>query len=340
MASTTSHRVQSLSPIAAMILVVCSVAGCIQTHRDATFTQLTDPSGRQIEQITSEPFDEYQNRGVTHDGEWISIAYNEGDSDAEGPTTGAYFLNLRTGERTDLQEPLNNCGSFSPDGKRFVGAHADPSGRTEIFELDRQTGEATLLASHERWEWLPSYSPDGEFVVFNSDRVGNQMDLFLLNRATLDLRRLTTDPRYDAHAQFSPDGSRILFHRRLGRLQQGGYVFDLYVIDLESGVETRLTDGAYEESYASFAPDGEHIVFSADFDEPPEQSNLYILGPDGEIHGQLTDGNWKDSYAYWTPDGQYIYFNSTRDGASNVCRIPMRGEICAQCESDKSGSNS
>ena len=166
-------------------------------------------------------------------------------------------------------------------------------------------------------------------IVFNSWRIDGQSELYTYDRASGDLKRLTHDPRYDAHGEFSPDGTRILFHRMIAQKEEGGYDFELFVIDLETGRETQLTPGSpHEESYASWAPDGAHVVFSTDQDGKPEKHNLYVLGPDGEITGRLTRGDWKDSYAYWSRDGEYIYFTSDRDGLSNVYRIPMDGLEC------------
>jgi Tol biopolymer transport system component len=287
-------------------------------------------ASRRIEQVTTAPYDEYHNRGVTPDGRWISVAYSRDARGHDGPTSGAAFVNVVTGERVELAAPLTNCGSFSHDGRYFLAAHRDASGRTEVIEHDRETGVNRTLAPSDAWEWMASYSPDDRSIVFNSDRDG-QMDLFLLERDTDALRRLTTDPRFDAHAAFSPDGQRIVFHRLIERRDGVQNNFDLVMLDLESGLERQLTTGPTEEMYPAFAPDGAHIVFSADFEDGPEQHSLYLLGPDGAIHERLTSGAWKDSYAYWSPDGAYIYFNSNRDGPSNIYRMPMEGVVCLHC---------
>ena len=313
-----------------LLIAAAATQGCGDAATQPRFTTLVDPTGCALEQITDEPFDEYQVQGVSHDGTMLAYAWDQGE-DANGqPQRGAHLLDLTNGERTPLPISMSNAGAFDTDGGRLIGAQPDAAGRTEIVELDLETGETHTLASHEQWDWLPSYSPDGRMVVFNSYRDAGQADIFVYERTSGTLRQLTTFDGYDAHAQFSPDGARILFHRMIRERDDGGYDFDILVLARESGAETVLISGPFEESYGAFAPDGQHVVFSSDFEEAPEKHNLYVFTPASGSYIQLTDGDWKDSYAYWTPGGDYIYFNSDREGVSNIYRMPMRGFECVR----------
>ncbi|MBT8102521.1 MAG: PD40 domain-containing protein [Gammaproteobacteria bacterium] len=298
------------------------------TEAIGPFNRLTDPGGCVIEQVTTGDHDEYQVQGASVDGKFLVIAANLGGAAEEDSVYEVHEVELATGERTDLSHALTNSGPYSPDNRFIVLAQASDSDKTDIFEYERASSELHPVATHEDWDWLPSYSPDGRFIVFNSYRVGGQSDIHLYEKSTGTLTRLTDFPGYDAHAQFSPDGKQLLFHRQQGTRDEGGYVFNLFVHDLETGEERQLTDGSYEKSYPAWAPDGRHIVYSSDIDGKPEKHNLYILGPDGETLSRLTQGDWKDSYAYWTRDGNYIYFNSDRSGATNVYRMPMHGAKC------------
>ena len=317
-------RVGALSIFCALFATGCAPG---DEAEDIVYPTSADPTGCILEQITSEPYDEFQFSGASPDGLWLSYAFNMGE--AENPTQGAYLLNLRSGERRVLPDPINNSGSFSADGRFLVGAQNIENGRTEIYEIDLETEETKAIAAHQEWDYLPTYSLDGRHILFNSMREGGQADIYLYERAPETLERLTDYGGYDAHAQFAPQGTRILFHRMNGPRQGGGYDFDLISLDLVTRQETRLTSGPFEESYGAWSPDGRHIVFSSDFEEAPEKHNLYIiLSPDGEIVDKLTDGDWKDSYAYWTPDGSYIYFNSDRGGNTDIFRLPMNGLAC------------
>lgn len=312
-----------------VVVVACLAVSCVKRSDPARYPAVADPTGCLVEQITSANFDEYQVQGVSSDGRLLSFTSDRG-KDADGNRLlEVHILDLMTGAKTLLPEAINNSGNFSPDGKYLVVAAYDDSGRTEILELHLASGEITVIAPHEQWDWLPSYSADGRFIVFNSYRHEGEADIYVYERATKDLQRLTHYPGYDAHAQFSADGERILFHRMMRERVNDRYDFDLFVHDRRAGTETRLTDGPYEESYGAFAPDGRHIVFSWDAEEAPEKHNLYIRAPDGS-YTALTDGDRKDYYAYWTPDGKYIYFNSVRSDGTDIYRIPMQGTSCVQ----------
>lgn len=297
------------------------------TEMASPFDRLADPSGCVIEQITAADHDEYQVQGVSADGKRLSLAASLGGAAENDTVYQAYEMNLATGEKTDLSHVLQNSGPFSPDGRFNVVAQHTDNGKTDIFEFERATGELRPVASHEDWDWLPSYSPDGRFILFNSYRVNGQSDVHLFDRTTAVLRRLTEHPGYDAHAQFSSDGKRIVYHRQQGTREDGGYIFDLFVYDMETGEKMQLTDGDYEESYPAWAPDGRHIVYSSDINQEHGKLNLYVLGPDGGTV-RLTAGDWKDSYAFWTQDGEFVYFNSNRAGATNIYRILMDGFEC------------
>ncbi len=292
------------------------------------FTRLVDPSGCVIEQITAGDNDQYQVQGVSADGRLLHMAFRQ--KGAPNLDSQGYEMDLKTGKKTDLSDVFTNSGTYSPDGKFIVVAQASDNGKTDIYEYERATGELQTVASHEDWDWLPSYSPDGRLILFNSYRVDGQSDIHVFEKSTQTLRRLTEYSGYDAHAQYSPDGERIVFHRQQGTREEGGYIFDLIVLDVDTGRETQLTDGPYEESYPAWAPDGRHIVFSSDVVGKHGKHNVYVQAPDGEATNRLTNGVWTDQYAFWSRDGKFIYFNSDRAGAMNIFRMPMDGLECVR----------
>lgn len=282
-----------------------------------------------VEQITHSEQDEYHSRGVSPDSNYLAYTLKQGEDELGNPIASVRVRNLVTGEDRFVETEMNNAGSISPDGRAMVSAIPAENGRTDIVLLDLETEALTPIAAHKQWDWLPTFSPDGTAIVFNSYRVDDQADIYTFERSTGALKRHTDDPRYEAHGEFSPDGAKILYHRMMEQKEEGGYDFELFVINLETGTETQLSPGTpHEESYGSWAPDSAHVVFSSDQGGKPEKHNLYVLAPDGTIVFRLTKGDWKDSYAQWSRDGRYIYFNSDRDGPTNIYRISMNGLNC------------
>lgn len=297
------------------------------------FSARTGGMGCTVEELIGSDDARFHVQGVSWDGKWLSYTEEYGQDEDGVPIRTIFLLNLESGEKEAMKDIITNSGAFSPDGQFLVSAFEVESDRTDIWEIDIETQNLTPIAQHEQWDWLPGYSPDGSIIIFNSWRIDEQSELFLFDRESGALKRITDDPRYDAHGEFSPNGTKILFHRMIAQKEEGGYDFELFVIDVESGKERQITPGSpFEESYASWAPDSEHLVFSSDQDGKPEKHNLYVLGPDGEIVSRLTKGDWKDSYAYWTRDGKYIYFTSERSGTANIYRIPMEGLSCKKAQ--------
>lgn len=292
------------------------------------FKTMTGTQGCVIERLTSEAYDEFQHQGVSADGRWLAVGWNKGKDKDGDPDRGSYLLNLETGEKKHLAEPINHNSSFSPDGKFLIGAQYTSDGKTELYEYDINTDQAKVIAADPNWDFLPSYSPDGRFIVFNSYRSGNS-EIYLYNRADKKLTQLTDHENYDAHGEISPDGSKVLYNRQVEKIADGLYDFDLYSYDLATGKETRMTSKPLEEGYGAWAPDSKRVVFSFNPDAKPGVIGLYIMEPDGSLK-QLTGGNWKDSYAYWLRDGSYIYFNSDRSGVSQIYRVKMDGFDCVK----------
>jgi Tol biopolymer transport system component len=293
------------------------------------FPRQLDPSGCVVEQITSSTaHNEYHVLGPSPDGKHFSMAARPVESTAE--EANVYEMDLKTGKRTNHSHVLTNSGAYSPDGRFLVVAQMTERGKTDIFEYERATGELRAIAPHDDWDWLPSYSPDGKFIVFNSYRVDGQADIHLFEKSSRTLTRLSDDPGYDAHARFSPDGTQILYHRQQGTRDEGGYIFNLFVYDVDTGQTTQLTESGVETSYPAWAPDGRHIVHSSDINGTHGKHNLYVRTLNGETTSRLTQGDWKDSYSFWTLDGEFIYFNSDRAGVSNVYRILMDGLDCVR----------
>lgn len=311
---------ESMSVLVASVLLT---SGCAVPAEEAPvdesptgrFETSIDPGGCLLEHVAVEPgTNQYLHDGVSPDGSVLAVAWDRGEADR-----GTYLLDLATGERTDLPG-LNNVAAFAPSGETLVSAVYVDDGKNDIFEYDHTTGEMSVIAQHEEWDWLPSYSSNGEFIAFNSYRSGAS-DIYTYHRASGELERRTDDPRYEAHAQFSPDDSKILFHRQVDEDN-----FDVFVLEVGSGEISQLTHDETEESYASWSPDGKTIVFASDRDRTPGKTDLYLMQADGSEIRQLTDHPAKDAYAFFSPDGRYIYFNAYRD-PPGIYRISLDGNL-------------
>ena len=126
-------------------------------------------------------------------------------------------------------------------------------------------------------------------------------DIYVLD-AQGKLKRLTHDPREERTMSWSPDGRKIVFER-WG--YQGGS--DLFVVNVESGIESRLTETPAHESSPAWSPDGSRIAFISNENQ---EVNIFTMDTDGGDRTQITDNGvlWVEALD-WAPDGGNIVYS-------------------------------
>jgi TolB protein len=301
------------------LLIAALLSGCVRSTPARLYASLRDPGGCRLEQVTAADSGEgqFQFHGPSHDGTRLVVGW------FRGTTTGAFVLELATGDTKPLSG-LDNAGAFSSDGGRILVASRQEVGGREIVEHDLRTGGRRVVASDPSSEFLATYSRDGNLVLFNSYRTGRS-DIYLLDERTGELRRLTTFDGYEAHADLSPDGREVLFHRQVGPAD-----YDIYLLDLRTGAERLVIGGAGEQAYPAWSPDGRLIAFASDSGNAAGQVDLFVTDRARRETVRLTQHPGYNTYPAWSSDGQRLYFNAERDGRRNVFRLRFIGGMrCA-----------
>lgn len=158
----------------------------------------------------------------------------------------------------------------------------------------------------------------GRIAVRASCSYGGQVDLFLLERDG-SVRNLTFSTNDELEFSWSPDGTRIaMASDRAGN-------FDVWVIDVDSGVLTQLTHHPADDRQPSWSPDGKTIAFLSFRDAPPEdeRGEIYVMALDGSNERRLTNNQvdragqkwipWLNGEEHdlcvWSPDSQHFATN-------------------------------
>jgi len=223
--------------------------------------------------------------------------------------------------------------SFSPDGKSitFESNRAGPV--DQIFVMDLTSGEVTQLTHSIEQNEGPVWSPDGASILFSrriTDTPRTAWDVFSMNRDGLNVRNLTNSPGHDDHPRYSPDGSKIVFNsaRRTDfakltehELDNGGYNYDIYIMNADGGEPARLTDYFEWDTYPSISRDGKKLLWRRVLPEGGSgesglNSEIYMSDIDGKNIKNLTNHPSFDGYPVWSPDGAHIAFASNRDGSA------------------------
>jgi TolB protein len=103
---------------------------------------------------------------------------------------------------------------------------------------------------------------------------------------------------------FSPDDKSLIFTAE----RKGKY--DIYAIDIATGVETQLTDTATLDDGSEFSPDGEYIYFNSN---RTGTMQIWRMKSDGSQQEQLTFDRYNDWFPHVSPDGKSIVFLSYHD---------------------------
>ncbi len=183
--------------------------------------------------------------------------------------------------------------------------HAGEPAKSQLMKVNVTTGEASIYFNEELYQ---DKLPKGFSLQSRADRtedfsgfVFNQKhDLYYFSTTTGMFKQLTSTSASEKNPQLSPDGKHIAYTRDN----------NLYVFDIENGLERQLTDDGsdtvyngwaswvyYEEilgrssRYAAFwwAPNSEMIAFLRFDDSPVPIFPLYRA--DG-VHGELETAHY------------------------------------------------
>lgn len=133
----------------------------------------------------------------------------------------------------------------------------------------------------------------------------------------------TTDPMQ----ALSKQGGQIVFYA------ERDSDAELYLFDLETGLEVPLTDNESEDIYPAVSPDGRQVAFMSDRDG---DYDIYVLdlacAEDGPAAcdaatRQVTGNDFEDRAPTWTPDGSALVFSSDtgENGRNNLFRVSVEG---------------
>ena len=178
-----------------------------------------------------------------------------------------------------LEERVDFAPVWSPNGNH-IAFYSNRPGRDDIFVIDVSGENLTnLTQSPESHERVPSWSPDGTHILYSS-WAEHFHTLRLADGHKTQLTQLEGDRRTPA---WSPDGKQIAFDGDVrGELDNA----DLYIMDIETGVEKRLTIHPEADLRPAWSPDGKYIVFESEREDG--KMDLYRITVDSREVIRLT----------------------------------------------------
>ena len=163
-----------------------------------------------------------------------------------------------------------------------------PPGGGEAEQVVREPGRITR----------PRLSPDGEEVVYAATANG-EPGLRIHSLRTDQTRTVGSGAWLDLYPDWHPDGERLVFSS--DRRESG---FDIWEVDVPTGLEWRLSSQPGDEMEPAWSADGDDLVY---VHRDGDQWSL-VLRQRGEPEEVLVTGTQRIGGPSWRPDGSLIMF--------------------------------
>ena len=92
--------------------------------------------------------------------------------------------------------------------------------------------------------------------------------------------------------------------------------YEIYILDLATGIERQVTDTYTHDGVSDWSPDGRRIVYESLRDGWDYE--IYILDLTTGIERRVTDNYYDDNAPVWSPDGRRIAYHSDRNGDREI----------------------
>lgn len=242
-------------------------------------------------------------------------------------------------------------GVWSPDGKQILFVRP-VDGKSQLWLLSLQGGEATQVTKQKYGASNPQYSPDGQYIIFTAGiPIGDLLSDTAVNPKRLlplwSMEKPGLNASFQTKGAIKPDPNgnmdQVRAYLALNEKDKKAKVIDKLNFQQESTTSgdmsithvfamkasplaepKRLTEGFTSMSVADILPDGRIIIgAAADLTQHPDRSlsnGVYTMQLDGSDFKPWLK---KDSYSYnanaVSPDGKWV---SVQHGPDGFVRVP------------------
>jgi hypothetical protein len=193
-------------------------------------------------------------------------------------------------------EVLTHGSGLSVDVARDASLVMDLSGA--LWKVPPGGGEAAMVAEDSGRISRPRLSPDGERVVYAA-AAGGQRGLRLHALGSGETAALGSSAWLNLQPSWHPGGERVVFSS-----DRRGTGFDIWEVDLPTGLEWRLSSRSGDEMEPAWSADGRNLVY---VHHDGEQWSL-ILREHGQPEEILVTGSQRLGGPSWRPDGSLVMF--------------------------------
>jgi hypothetical protein len=167
-----------------------------------------------------------------------------------------------------------------------------------LWVLPKSGGDAHAIPGEHRSARRPRWSPDGEAIVFESNS-GARPTLWIYSFASNASRPLGDAGAADSEPDWHPDGRRVVFSSTRDSTN-----FNIWEMDVATGLSWRLTDLPGHESEPAWSANGEDLLFVHEH----SGSWSLMLRRRGKTDEVLVTGSQAIAAPSWRPDGSLVTY--------------------------------
>lgn len=164
---------------------------------------------------------------------------------------------------------------------------------------------------------FPENEPQGQ-IAFTCQifKIQASNQICIIHADGTGFRRLTVDDtKQHYYPSVAPDGKSVIY-----AAFREPNIYEIYEVDLASGIITQLTDRLGNLNGPEISPDGSTIVFKL---STPASNEIWLMNRDGSNLRKVPNASGWDPT--WSPDGTMILFASDMDGAIQLFKIGLDG---------------
>ena len=248
---------------------------------------------------------------ISHSGNLVAFTVSTSDLENAKSNTEIYVMNV---DGTDLRQLTNNeAADFNPiwnddDSRLFFSSTR--TGRTQLFCLPINGGEARQITDYELGVSSVKLAPNGKSIIFQAKifpECGTDLkcNIKVFNAMKNGpIQAHIADSLFIRHWTKYNDGRYIhIFHYNLGTKK---------VVDLTPGLYDSPAFSAGGSNHYVYSPDSKHIAFDSTRVKNPEAStntDVFVVNSNGENLKNITKENLAaDFNPVYSPDGKYIAY--------------------------------
>jgi dipeptidyl aminopeptidase/acylaminoacyl peptidase len=262
---------------------------------------------------------------ISADGAWVAYTVETASLKEDKSYTRVWMVPSVAGEAIAMtaENETSTHPRWSPDGKYLAFLSGRNDGKTQVYLLNRQGGEAQKITDTvqdvEDFAWAPDAKrmavvlrdPKPEEIEEARERTKDEASGETEGKSAESKKSKTPQPIVVDRYQFKADEVGYLDRRRT----------HLYVFDLATKTMTQVTSGDFDDEEPAWSPDGKWLAFSSKRTLPDPDRNynrsIFVVASDntdkGEHPTQVTTNPGPDAQPAWSPDGKWIAYVTQLD---------------------------